>query len=175
MGTQGRENRMSKRNRADRTSDRRGDMPLPKAPPQVRAPNQNGHPRPKDLIADQDAEWEYKGGPGKLPPSKRRQRVNPKPRLIGAQTRPQENVPYFYMPHSRSFGKPKDGWVYVQISGPKVDAEIERKLNGGYDPKNVCPVCNMARAVKNGYCTENCTGWEAWKDARIAEMQRYYD
>ena len=161
--------------------DRPGDIAaLGKNPPQVRAKNQDGHPRLKDLVASQDADWEYIGGAGRIKPSKRHEK--PQRRIIGPQTKANgAKPPIFYKPLATQWGGPggknadpkNTGWI--RIPEPD-DADVEAGLTGnrtsgqrrndkgryvtypdgfvmGQRVGKFCPQCNLALPV-TGICNE---------------------
>jgi hypothetical protein len=155
-------NRRVRARNTGRANDRRGDIEsLGKNPPQVKAKNQAGHPRPKDLIADGNARRDYFGGAG----SKRDAPLyKPFVSMFDDTANASEGgskAPVYHMPLSRSFGS-KDNWTRVSMGS---DDEAERKLVGnptstrdgfvmGQRVGRFCPKCNLALPVKADKCIE---------------------
>lgn len=143
-------NRPTGRKNTGPARDKRGDMPLPKSPPQVRAANQNGHPRPKDLQADEQARWEYQGGPAAeyIPPEKRERR-NPDADSGGL---------FFQYPLGRTGGfrarvrMPDDKEIRFAISGAKGaqrDPYVMGQRIGQF-----CPECSLALPLNGTACPD---------------------
>jgi hypothetical protein len=146
-------------------------MPLPPKPPQVRAANQAGHPRPKDLIADATARRDYFGG------AENSAEPFYKPFVSSAVDDGKESGgAVYHMPHSRSFGGPgKDnGWTRVRM-GDDNDADaitcgnkhgakrvgkngrLESRTDGfvmGQRVGRFCPECSLALPVGQPECQE---------------------
>jgi hypothetical protein len=147
--------------------DRKGDIELIRPnPPQVRAKNQNGHPRPKDLQSDDRAQWEYVGSNAKeyVPSWK-------KPAKLADRD---ETGIVFYFPMGRTFGKKvriplkSDNEVELELSATHRSA-LDRRTKSGNSDKYVmgqkvgrfCPNCRLVPGTDNrdicGECGHDMT------------------
>jgi hypothetical protein len=155
-------------------SDRNGDTPfaIGQSRGQIKYPNQNGHPRPKNLIADATARRDYFGG------SENAEEPLYKPFRSSAvdDGETPSGAGVYHMPHSRSFGGPgKDnGWTRVRM-GDDNDADaitcgnkhggkrvgkkgrLESRPDGfvmGQRVGRFCPECNLGLPVGRDECPE---------------------
>jgi hypothetical protein len=142
--------------------DKRGDMPLPKSAPQVRAANQNGHPVLKNTQAEHAARADYFGGlhssAATVKLYKPYRGMNDDAANAGGDKRP----PVYHKPLSASFGDKRD-WTRVSMGNDKDADDAMNGTKGAHRTTGivvgqrikgtVCPQCNLALPLTR-ICTE---------------------
>jgi hypothetical protein len=125
--------------------DRRGDTPLPKSQPQVRAPNQDGHPV---IPGAAQLRAMYFGGRNYRAPKLYKPFIGMSNDAANARAS-ESRGPVYHRPMGERFGTYRD-WQSVSMGS---DEDAEKAMSGGYrgivvgqrlNNGSICPGCNIA-------------------------------